>query len=249
MSDSERRYSDEEVRKIIEIALALQRTEKSQGSAHEGNGAAISDIDAIADEVGLSTQLIRRAASEFDLVRVAGKPNWFLGGETELVEVQAAGRVASEQDLEKIFAMMNSLGGGQGGGSVMGNALFWATSEETLARTGFSMDISVVSSESGSIVRVQNRLGQMAGGIFGGVVGGIGLGAGLGVGLGVGIGAMGSALFAVLFPIGVLAGTYLLARGTYRVIVRNQRRRIREIAGRIKQLIDGGASESKTVSE
>jgi hypothetical protein len=249
MRDSERKYSDDEVRRIIEIALSLQKAEKSSSKAVERDGVAINDIDAIASEVGLSSQLIRRAASEFDLVPVAGKKNWFLGGETELVEVQAAGRVATERELEKIFAMMNSLAGGRGSGSVVGNALFWATSEETIARTGFGMDISVVSSETGSIVRIQDRLGQMAGGIYGGLVGGIGLGAGLGIGLGVGIGAMGSVLFSVLFPLGVVAGSYLLARGIYRQIIRSRSRRIRGIAERITQLIDGGTAESKTGKE
>lgn len=240
MSDQSRRYTDSEVLKIIEKALALQRGEGQAAPPGEREGSSIRDIDAVAAEVGISTELIRRAAAELDLEGEGKRPNRFLGGVITPEQVSVARGLASRDTLDRIFMLIPSLVGDTGSGSVVADTLLWSSDADAVARTGHSVHVSVTSSENGSIVRVQDRLAQMAGGVFGGVMGGVGLGGGLGVGLSVGLAVLESVPFAVLFPVGVLAGSYLLSRFIFSVFSRSRRRRIREIAENIRDCIDRG---------
>ncbi len=163
------------------------------------------------------------------------------------IEVRLASRVAAQGDLERVFAMIPSFTGENGTGNVMGGSLSWATNAEVVQRTGHRVEISVTPSGGQSIIKVRNRLGQIAGGLFGGLMGGVGLGAGLGVGLGVGLKALGSVPFAVLFPIGTVVGSYLIARFAFTLFSRLRKSRIKDIAENIVTLIEstGESSQSK----
>jgi hypothetical protein len=244
MSDSGRRYSDTEVRKIIEKALSLQKKETKNDSVSDSQGVTLSEIDAIAREAGISSSLIRRAASELETEGVTERQNRFLGGIINPVEVRLEDGVASQNDLERVFAMIPSITGENGTGNVMGSSLSWATNSEVVQRTGHSIDISVTPSGGKSVVRVRNRLGQIAGGLFGGLMGGFGLGAGLGVGLGVGLKALGSVPFAVLFPIATVAGGYLIARLAFHLFSKSRKSRVKDMAESIVRLIES-TSESR----
>ncbi len=245
MSDG-RRYSDAEVRKIIEKALSLQKKESNGDTASEGQGVTLSEIDAIAREAGISSSLIRRAASELETQGVSEKQNRFLGGTVNPVEVQLAEGIASQHDLERVFAMIPSITGENGTGSVVGSSLSWATNAEVVQRTGHSVDISVTPSGEKSLVRVRNRLGQLAAGLFGGLMGGVGLGAGLGVGLGVGLKTLESLPFAVLFPIATLTGSYLLARLIFYLFSISRKSRIKDMSESIVRLIESTVERPET---
>lgn len=239
MSDKQRKYTDAEVRQIIEKALHLQKNESTvEGIENRQEGVTIEEIDAIASEAGISSALIRRAAVEVGSEAATQKQNRFLGGAVDLIEIRLAGEAAAQSDLERIFAMIPSFTGENGTGNVMGGSLSWATNAEVVQRTGHSVDISVTPSEGQSVVKVRNRLGQMAAGLFGGLVGGVGLGAGLGVGLGVGLKTLSSIPFAVLFPIGALVGSYLIARFAFTLFSKARKSRIKDIADNIVALIE-----------
>jgi hypothetical protein len=174
---------------------------------------------------------------------VTDKQNRFLGGTVDPVEVRLAGRVAAQRDLERVFAMIPSITGENGTGNVMGGSLSWATSAEVVQRTGHSVDISVTPSGGKSVVRVRNRLGQVAAGLFGGLMGGLGLGAGLGIGLGVGLTALDSVPFAVLFPVGTLILGYSIARLSFSLFSRTRKSRVRDMADSITRLIENAGSD------
>jgi hypothetical protein len=53
----------------------------------------------------------------------------------------------------------------------------------------------------------------------------------------VGLGALGSPLFAALFPVGMLALSFVIARGTFSVFSRSQTRKINRIAAKVKDLL------------
>jgi hypothetical protein len=76
-------------------------------------------------------------------------------------------------------------------------------------------------------------------------MGGVGLGAGLGVGLGVGLKTLGSAPFAVLFPIGAVVGSYLIARIAFKLFSKARKSRIRDIAENITTLIESTGESSQ----
>ena len=145
--------------------------------------------------------------------------------------------------------MIPSIAGENGTGNVMGSTLSWATSAEALQRTGHSVEITVTPSGKQSVVRVRDRLGQIAGGLFGGLIGGLGLGVGLGIGLGVGLKTLGSAPFAVLFPIGTILGGYLIARLAFSLFSKSRKSRVRDMADSIAQLIDNAGEEPGDTQE
>ena len=241
---SDRKYSDAEVRAIIKKALVLQKENRYIAPGGDEGGLSLSDIDSVAGEVGISPELIRRAAEELDRGRQSSIGTLFLGGETELKESRELPVASSETKLKQIVMMIPSIAGEDGSGSVMEGLLTWTTSPETTVQTGRSMNITVTSGEGQTGVHITDRLVQIAGGIFGGIVGGVGCGAGFGVGLGVGLGALQSATFATLFPIGAICLSYLGARMIYKIILTVRRKRIRAVIDKLAHLITTGTGSA-----
>jgi len=91
------------------------------------------------------------------------------------------------------------------------------------------------------LIRIEERMQQLAGAWYGGMVAGGGLGTGLGVGLGVGLGALGSVLFATLVPIGALAGSFALARHFFGKVSRKRRKTLTTLLDRLTDLVEGSA--------
>jgi hypothetical protein len=237
MAESKKHYTDAEAREIIKKALALQKETRNDSEVPSSEGLTIEDLNAAANEIGVSQELIRRAAAELDFPPVPAARNRFVGAETEPVELRSVPVEAGEADLNKILMMIPNLAGENGAGSVAGGMLTWTTSAWVATRDSRSMNVLVSSSDGETSVRVQDRLGQLAGGVFGGLVGGVGCGAGFGVGFGVGLGVLGSAVFSILFPLGTLALSYLGARAIYRVVLNGRRQRIRDVADNIVRLL------------
>ena len=239
--DEGKRYSDEEVQKILKRALEIQR-QKSEEVAHRGGSAlsgdfTLEEIESMAAEIGIEQSLVQSAALAVDLDHGASFSKRFLGGGTA---VEVEGRLdigIDEKALREVEAMLRNVTGCYGAGTVYGSVLSWANSGLEALRRGFSTEITVRTGTSGTTVHVRERLGNMAGGIYGGLVGGIGLGAGLGVGFGVGLTVLGSGLAAAGFAIGILAGSYGLARMIFGIIKRHRRRETKNMLSSILAFI------------
>jgi hypothetical protein len=74
--------------------------------------------------------------------------------------------------------------------------------------------------------------------LFGGGIGGLTGGFGIGMGFGLGLGALHSVFFAILWPIGVLGGSYLLCRTIYRMIINRQKKIIDRLTDKLKNYIE-----------
>lgn len=240
MSDSERRFSDDEAREIIKRALQLQHRKAEDASSPAG--LSLSELESIAEDVGVSSELVRRAATEVETGEANAGRSRFLGATITPSETVALDRPLGEDELEELLIALPSITGDDGSGDAHRRSLSWSTNSVVAMRTGRSLRITAHGSDSGGVVRIREELGQVAGGVFGGLMGGVGLGAGFGVGFGVGLGALGSPTFAALVPIAFVAGSYLLARGIFRAVSRARKRHLRRIAARVREFFDRGRS-------
>jgi hypothetical protein len=232
-----RRYGDEEVGLILKRAAELQRQEPA-GPA-EGGGLLLAELEEIAAEAGIDPRYLRRAAEEVDTVavplhgegvdRLVGAPL------TLKFERTLSGELPEDGFEEVVIPEIQSAAEGYGIPSLLGHTLTWQSTSPDSERT---LQVTVSSRDGRTRIRIEERFSEVAWIMFGGIVGGVGGGVGLGVGLGVGIGALQSALFAVAWPVGVLAGSFLLARRFYRSAVRRRLRVLRDLLDRLTEAVE-----------
>ena len=116
----------------------------------------------------------------------------------------------------------------------MGKTLTWSSRSDTNTS---SQQVLVSSRNGETMVRIEERLGGLAGALFGGFLGGVGGGVGLGAG-GALAAVLGSAAFAVAFPLVVIGGSYAAARAIFADQVRKRRSRMEELMDRIVERVE-----------
>jgi transposase-like protein len=241
MDAENRRYSDKEAAAIIRRALEIQRRE---GSGSPQSGTSLDDIQAVGKEVGLTPELIQRAARELQEGRGSAVGHAFLGETTKPSAAATVPRRISKAELERLLVELPTIADSQGSGSAGDAVLTWQTSPVLAQQSGIQTTILVSVRGDHTEIQARENLSNAAGGLFGGLGGGVGLGMGFGVGFGVGFGALGSALFAALFPIGAVVGSYLLARGIYVSVARRRKRKLAEIVEAIARSLGGKEGEA-----
>lgn len=236
LTPSPRRYSDEEVRKLLERATELQRTEPSRT---DPSGLTLDELESIAREAGIDVDAVRRAAMELD-TGVQPAPRWtrrLMGEPAQVILERALPGEASREALEELVPLIQSVAEVVGRVTVAGRTLTWQARDPTSLRD-LNVVVSVRSGETR--VRVQESYGNLAGAIFGSGVGGIGGGVGLGVGIGVGA-AIGSAIMMIGFPLAAFGLTYAGSRMIYAGIVGRRRQALERL---LMELVDALAADT-----
>jgi hypothetical protein len=224
---AKKQYSDKQIKKIISLALELQKEE-----SRDGTELTLADVEAVGAELGISRDLIRRAADKVE--RGGAGTGWknAIGGDPLIVHTEISDREMSEAVLNSLVSFIPTAASVNGVGQVHGNGLYWSSVSQISQNP--PLQVTVKKAEGGGMeLQVSENQALAAGGVFGGLLGGLGFGGGLGVGLGVGIGALGSALFASLVPLVLLGGSYLLARSIFSLLLRSRSRKLREILERL----------------
>ena len=242
-SGSQRRYTDDEVKRLLKRASELES--QRPGLPAKADGPTLDEIESIASEAGIHPALIRQAAMELDspssfpVSRPAlssgllGAPMVFELERTVPGEVEPA-------VLERMIAPLQRAADGMGHPSLLGRTLSWQSTDANKSRT---LQVTVNIGRGETRLSIEERYGNLAGGLFGGIVGGGGMGLGLGVGFGVGLGALGSALFATLFPLGILGGAFALARGIFRSVVNGRARTLTKLMNELVAVAEDGLGE------
>ncbi|MFW5686437.1 MAG: hypothetical protein ACOC0O_07285 [Spirochaetota bacterium] len=230
----QRRFSDEQAKAIINRALELQG---SHAERQSDGAVAESDLEALADELGVPWENVQQAIAELDRGEPESRRSDLLGEATVERATRSLSATLGAEELERLAAALPSLLGETGQASVMGRTLTYATGELEAMRTGARTRVTVHAGSERTTVSIVDDMRTMAAGLFGGIVGGVGLGVGFGVGFGVGLGVLGSAAFAAIVPIAVIGLSFIGARGLYRAIVRSRRDRIEERLARIARSI------------
>ena len=217
------------------------------------SGYRLSDVREAATEVGIPERYIARAQSELGLTsadqsterssrvgtRAAGgspgplrrtwpgktvaRAGWgqniFLGAPTNIVYEVEAPREIGAEDLEVLALMLQRAIGDPGHVSSLGRSLHWSSAQQQRR-----LQISIVPRNGRTIIRADERLQPLIGGLFGGIVGGGGGGIGGGVGMPLGIAVFHSPLAGLGLFGATVFGAYLTARTLF-VSIRGKRER------------------------
>jgi hypothetical protein len=236
MSDPDRprrRYGEKEVGLILKRA-----TELSQGAPEptEGSGLTLEELEEIAIEAGIDPRFLRDAAAELETRGPTPEGIERLLGGPVMVELQrrVPGEVPEDR-WDDVIHEISRAADGQGHPSVIGRTLSWVLSDPNRQRF---LQVTVSNRDGETLIRIEERMQQLAGAIYGGLLGGVGGGLGLGVGLGVGLGAMGSALFATVFPVAVFAGSFWAAHLAFGSTANKRRRSLTTLLDRLTELVE-----------
>lgn len=236
MSDPDRprrRYGEKEVGLILKRA-----TELSQRAPEptEGSGLTIEELEEIAIEAGIDPRYLRDAAAELDTKGPTPEGiERLLGGPLMVdLERRVPGEVPDDR-WDDVIHEISRAADGQGHPSVIGRTLSWVLSDPNRQRF---LQVTVSNRDGETLIRIEERMQQLAGAIYGGLLGGVGGGVGLGVGLGVGIGAMGSAVFATVFPLAVLTGSFWAAHMAFGSTAKKRRAALTTLLDRLTELVE-----------
>jgi len=217
-----RRYSDEEVKAILERATEVQ-ADPGASRLTDPDGMTLEELEEIAREADIDPGRVRRAAEEMDVAASTSEfGSGFLGAPTRLRIHRIVEGEASADTMDTLIGVIERLAG-TGEPRLIGGTLSWKSGEGDR-----KLRISVESSGGRTLIRAEEDLKKTAGSMFGGTMG-AGGGVGFGVGIGVGIGALGSPLFAILWPTGVIAACYYGVRKGYARLAGNRRDELQRI--------------------
>jgi hypothetical protein len=196
------------------------------------------DVRDAAVEAGIPERYLARAASELGLARTS--PNdaagamplvddtpaaspWTGAPMSIVLELRVVGEVP-ESELDILVDTIRRRMGESGHVGSIGRSVSWSSSDKHRR-----LQISIVPRHGSTTIRIDERLGGLAGAIFGGIMGGGGGGT-TGVTVGIGMGVFHSAFIAAGLWGGVVVGAYTLARTIFKAQVRKRRAALHALA-------------------
>jgi hypothetical protein len=221
-----RRYSDAEVRLLLERAASLQ---VGAPAAPQSDGLTLAQLEEIAAEAHIDVAQLRQAARELDTeaLRPAGTAARLAGAP---FSVHAEQTLPFEIDASEFGQLVHGIGavtGESGTAGAVGRTFTW----NAHAASGRRTEVRVSALRGSTHIWVEERYTEIAAGVFGGLLGGVGgASIGLGAALASGVGAL---TFAV--PVVAVAGTYAACRAGYRAYVDGRSRRVHALCDRITQ--------------
>jgi hypothetical protein len=228
-SNLPRLYDEKEVTRLLKRATELQR-EESRWPAPTG-GLSLAELESIAGEAGIDPRHLRRAASELDAGAGPGTLGAKLAGEqTSLSRELVVSGELPEWGFERLVSVIQLVSREHGTPSLLGRSLTWQGEAPNRTR---SLQVVVSVRRGETLIRAEERLGQLAGAVFGVSVGALGSTVGMAVGLPVALEVLGSGLLAVAFPVGAVALSFLGAREIFRRLVRRRRSLIAELVDQL----------------
>lgn len=252
---SGRRYTDEEVRKLLERASEIES--ESKYLTAPTHGPTLQELEAIAEEAGLDALALREAARELDAhgegtILPSEKTKGFLGAPVAIVLRRSIPGEVPESVLEGLIPVLQRAAGGIGQSSGRGKTLTWQCTNPGATRTLLAT-LSTSGGETRIVLeeRYENMAWAIHGGIIGGAGGGVGLGVGFGVGFGVALGALGTIAFTTLFPVAALGGSYLLSRQIYAAVVRRRAAVVQGLMDELVAIVEGSGptGEDRSLGE
>ena len=237
-----RRYSEKEVADIIKRASELQQLEST---AESTTGMSLTELEQVAREAGLDPSLVRR---DLDTRLSDQKPSAFIGAPTNLaLERTIDGEIPADEYETLVLEIQRELGG-VGQASTLGRSLVWTMQGVARRRVSTrTVQITITPRNGRTTIRMEEPLGQFAGGLFGGLMGGLG-GGSSGIAMGIGMGVFHSALVATGLIGGMVAGSYVLARTIFGRTVRSRGERMQRLMSRLAEHVAATAVRTPEVS-
>ena len=225
-----RRFNEKEVALIIKRASELQQTETTSEST---TGMSLAELEQVAREAGLDPELVRRAAADLDTRVTDQTPNLFLGAPTVLrLERTIDGEVPADEYEPMVLEMQRLLGGTSTASTIGRTLQFSLTGRNHQHASGRDVQVTITPRNGRTTIRIEERLGPLAGGLFGGLLGGMGGGLTVPVTV-IGAALTHSAILATGLGGVMISGSYLLARTIYGKIVRGRGEKLHELMSRL----------------
>jgi hypothetical protein len=236
---ADRRFSDDEVARILARAVELQAARADVGTN------SLTDIEQAAAEAGIDPALVRTAAAEMagSLPQAQPAPVGFFGPTSVTCEASIDG-VLDADGLALVHEVLQHAIALPVTPSTMGRSVQWSYVDP---QGGRSVMASITSRDGRTIVRFHERLGGLMGGIYGGVGGGAGGG---GV---IPLLAIGGAF--LLGPVGGVVGGLVGAglslfgtRALYLFVARRREARLREAFQRVVEEVSARVVVASTTT-
>lgn len=197
---------------------ALRKALEAADAADRGDVAAelsTDDLAAMAERLGADPREVMRALSGARDEGLALERSIFFGAGFAATGERRVPLALSPEAHESLVTALRRALGVQGRIEVVGRTLTWSSEPST----GRVASISFLPDGDHTIIRAEERLGPIAGGLFGGLGGGLGVGGGVGVGVPLMIGNVALGLSVML---GFVVLAYVLSRVIYTAIAKSR---------------------------
>lgn len=227
-----RRYSDEEVTRILKRATEIRKENRLTTGGDQG--LSLTELEEIAAEAGIDVAHLRQAALEVDLAPEAGRGEWWRGGETRVVLETVVPGIIPESRLQRAVQAIEDVLEERGHTSYLGKTLTWRT--EMVQGKVRASSVSLTPENGQTRIRVDEDLKMVSQSSHGGFTWGGGFGVGMGVGLPVAM-AAGAPLLAAGFLAGAMTIGFMGARAFFRNYVAKRRDKAAELVRRLTEVV------------
>lgn len=225
------RHARRALRKALEAADALDRGDVATELSSD-------DLAAMAERLGADPGEVMRALSGAQAEGLELEKSAFFGAGFVATGERRVPLALSADAHEVLVTALRRALGVQGRIEVVGRTLTWSSDPST----GRVASISFLPDGDHTIIRAEERLGPIAGGLFGGLGGGLGVGGGVGVGVPLMIGNVALGLSMML---GFVVLAYVLSRAIYTAIAKSRVKKLGEALDSLARVADELASRGE----
>ncbi len=230
-SSGSRRYRPTEAKEILKRAADREATAPVMEPVL---ALSLGGVARIGAEVGIPARHVQEAASALERPPLQPTASGFLGAPTTIAFERIVDAELPEADfpllVEEIRITLRNLGTI----NTFGRSLTWQTTKTPLGE-GRDVHVMVTVRAGQTRIRVEEKLGSLAGGLFGGIMGGAGGGGGtLAVVL---LGVVGGFLpLAIIAAASLVGGSYTIARTIFTRISRKRTQQLHGLADRLAEM-------------
>ncbi|MBM4186536.1 MAG: serine/threonine protein kinase [Gemmatimonadetes bacterium] len=223
------KYREPEVRAIVQRAAEIEATAPTDTGALTLGG-----IQRIAADVGIAPEHVERAARQVSTRSTNPEVpvNKFLGTPTRIVIERLVDGEVDDREFAAIVDEVRTVVGNVGQASTLGRSLSW-TSGVGPGQIQRAVSLSVTPVSGRTRIRLEENIGQVAGGLFGGLMGGIG-GPSIAASIGLAVAALQTPLLIPVFIGTAVAGAWGLARVLLRRTAAKRRAELERLADRLE---------------
>ncbi len=220
-------FSHTEAKELVNRAADIQLRNPTKPDALSLGG-----VQQIAAEVGIPPRYVDQAARSVDRPTEPPSHNAFLGAPTMLQFERIVDGEVPESEYPELVEEIRTALGNIGEIDTLSRSLTWRAQA---VQGGRQVSVTVRPRAGRTRIRVQERLGVLAGGLYGGIMGGVG-GGGISMVFGIGIGAAGIPVITACGLAGlVVTGSYALARLIFTANVRSKTRQLSNLIDRLAE--------------
>ncbi len=224
----DRKYRHTEAKEILKRAAS----DEAATPPAETGALSLAGVERIGAEVGIPARQVRQAAGVATRRDFQPKPSKFLGAPTVLSFERVVEVELPEEDfpllLEEIRLTLRNVGSI----NTYGKSLAWQTAK-SLDQVGRDVHVMVTVRGGQTRIRVEEKIGALAGGLFGGIMGG----GGGGMAIFLNLFATGPSIAGLGLIVAWLGGMYGLSRTIFTGVASKRGHELRGLADRLAELV------------